>query len=294
MNDLISVIIPAYKAEKYIQEAIESVARQTYSEWEVVVVEDASEDKTEFIINNFSNSFSTSKIRYLKHSLNKGLGATRNTGIKNSTGEYIAFLDHDDIWEANHLETLLSLLKDKDADIAYSACNLFNHRIDEIFGYISPNDEELKEFPLSICRRNFIVPSATLVKKVALEDVGLMSEDRKIHGCEDMDCWMKLAQRQYKFVYTSQPTCYYRKHPEAMTAQFSGVNEQKIIVLSKYANSNNIFSEEARLSIAYIYIKLCKACFKSVKTFPKGIFYMIKSFIYFLVYSFIFKKLAIK
>jgi len=89
---LVSVIIPAYKSEQYISKALDSVFRQTYSKWEVIVAEDAYADRTEYIVKEFSVLLQESQVRYLKYDINRGLGATCNTAIKNSKGEYIAYL----------------------------------------------------------------------------------------------------------------------------------------------------------------------------------------------------------
>ena len=273
----ISIIIPAYKAEVYIKEALESIAKQTYKQWEVIVVEDASKDQTESIVKDFSASVPQNQVKFIRHEVNKGLGATRNTAIRQAEGEYIAFLDHDDAWQSNHLELLLYFLEQKKADVIYSASALFRVNIEDVYGYIKPSKDELDNFPISLCKRNFVVPSATLVSKSSLIDVGLMSEDRTIHGCEDMECWLKLALSGYNFAYTKQATCYYRKHPEAMTAQLNGVNRQKLRVLSQYAYSKSILSIEARLSAARLSAKLGQNYLQSRQNRFQGLLLILQS-----------------
>ena len=92
-----SVVIPAYNAEKFIDDAIQSVLGQTYTDYELIVVDDGSTDKTPLIVKGYENS-----VRCIQQE-NKGLSAARNTGIEHATGKWVAFLDADDTWHAEKL-----------------------------------------------------------------------------------------------------------------------------------------------------------------------------------------------
>src|SRR5262245_13613113 len=94
-NPLVSVIIPCYNREKLVGETIESVLNQTYQNFEVIVVNDGSTDGTEEAIKRYTSDV---RIHYLKHEVNKGIPTARNTGIKHAQGEYVAFLDSDDLF----------------------------------------------------------------------------------------------------------------------------------------------------------------------------------------------------
>ena len=107
-NDLVSIIVPAYNAEKYIADAIGSVLRQTYPYFELIIVDDASTDRTAEVVQSFSDQ----RIKLIRHASNKGPGAARNTAIEAARGKWIAFLDADDQWKANRLERLVDVLKD--------------------------------------------------------------------------------------------------------------------------------------------------------------------------------------
>ena len=106
-NELISVIIPSYNSGKFLGEAIESVVNQTYKNIEIIVINDGSTDNTEEIAKKWQKR--DERVRYLKHKENKGPSAARNTGIKNSRGEYIAFLDDDDEWLPEKLERVIEI-----------------------------------------------------------------------------------------------------------------------------------------------------------------------------------------
>jgi glycosyltransferase involved in cell wall biosynthesis len=114
---LISIIIPAYNAEKYIKEAIDSIVNQTYKNLEIIVINDGSTDKTEETI---KPCLSDSRIVYLKQE-NGGISKARNFGVKNSHGELVAFMDADDISALDRIEKQISFLEENpDYDIAYS------------------------------------------------------------------------------------------------------------------------------------------------------------------------------
>ncbi len=107
MNPTVSVIIPTYNRANLVSRAIKSVLNQTYQDFEIIVVDDCSEDNTEEIVKSFNDS----RIRYIKHKKNKGGSAARNTGIKRARGKYIAFLDDDDEWLPSKLEKQIMLFE---------------------------------------------------------------------------------------------------------------------------------------------------------------------------------------
>jgi succinoglycan biosynthesis protein ExoO len=108
LNDLVSIIIPAYNAEKQIADSLASVLKQTYSNFEVIVVDDASRDRT----TNVVRSFTDQRIRLICHSTNQGPGAARNTAIEAAEGKWIALLDADDQWHFSRLEKLIEVMSE--------------------------------------------------------------------------------------------------------------------------------------------------------------------------------------
>jgi len=105
-TDLVSIIVPAYNAEKYIGEAIESVLRQTYPYFEVIIVDDGSKDRTVEIVKSFKDK----RIHLIQHSKNKGVSAARNIAMKHAEGKWFALLDADDQWLPERLEKLMEIL----------------------------------------------------------------------------------------------------------------------------------------------------------------------------------------
>lgn len=108
IEHLVSIIMPAYNSEDFIGYAIESVIAQTYSNWELIIVDDCSTDKTAQIINDYSKN--DSRIKYKKLSANSGAAVARNKAIEFATGRFIAFLDSDDVWVQNKLEKQINYM----------------------------------------------------------------------------------------------------------------------------------------------------------------------------------------
>ena len=177
----ISVIMSAYNAQKTISRAIRSVLNQTYDDIELIVVNDCSTDNTEKIVKKYKDN----RIVYIKHDVNLGAGCARNTGIKNATGDYIAFLDSDDYYNKEYLQTMVDGTENGKFDIVSSgyiaiedkhrktkkpkACKAYdNLYINDNSGTIHFLNVQLVRKELfdrvEYCKRRFIEDSSTFVK----------------------------------------------------------------------------------------------------------------------------------
>ena len=128
---MISVIMPLYNNEKYVIEAIQSVINQTYKEWELLIINDASTDNSKNVVQKFLHQKKDNRIIFIDLKENKGVSFARNLGIKKSKGEYISFLDSDDFWDITFLKTLYTLLKKTNTSFACSSFSFFynkNHK----------------------------------------------------------------------------------------------------------------------------------------------------------------------
>lgn len=117
---VVSVIVPVYNAEKYIEETISSVRGQTFREWELLLVEDCSTDGTVSRIEEYIRRTGDSRIRLLRQPDNRGAAAARNRGVRESAGRYIAYLDADDLWLPEKLERELAFMEEKEAAFAFT------------------------------------------------------------------------------------------------------------------------------------------------------------------------------
>ena len=122
---LVSIITPCYNSEKYISEAIQSVIKQKYTKWEMIIVDDFSQDKSVEIIKGFVNQ--DKRIILIQLSSNKGAGYCRNRAIEEAKGQYYAFLDSDDIWFKNKISKQINFMKENDLAFSYSAYNFINN-----------------------------------------------------------------------------------------------------------------------------------------------------------------------
>lgn len=125
MSFLVSIIMPAYNAENLISDSINSVLSQTYKNFELIVIDDYSQDQTSQVVENFI--LKDKRVKLIKNIKNKGVAETRNTGLDQAKGDYVAFLDSDDKWVEDKLEKQLAVLKERnDVDVVYGSYYRFN------------------------------------------------------------------------------------------------------------------------------------------------------------------------
>jgi len=128
-NNLVSIITPIYNGAKYISETIESVIKQTYPNWEMIIVDDGSKDNSAEIIRIYEKKDERIK---LVQQANGGSASARNNGIRLAKGRYIALLDADDIWEKDFLKSQLALIKEKQAIVVHASYKRINENSEEI------------------------------------------------------------------------------------------------------------------------------------------------------------------
>lgn len=225
---IISVVIPVYNGEKTIQETIESVLKQTYQEFEIIAIDDGSQDNTLAIINSIQDQ----RIKVFSYP-NAGLSASRNRGFARASGEFIAFLDADDLWTQDKLESQLELLQQNpQAAVAYS----WTDHIDESGKFLKP--ASYTSCSGNIYERlligNFLsCGSNTLIRAESLKQVGGFDESLK--AAEDWDMWLRLAPR-YDFVVVPRPQVLYRVSPYSMSANISKMETASLRVIEKAYN----------------------------------------------------------
>jgi len=221
IEPLVSVIIPAYNAQQYITESIESVIAQTYKNWELIIVDDNSTDHTSSIIKEFT--LKDSRIKYL-HQDRGRQGKARNKAIKNSSGDYIAFLDADDVWEKTKLEVQVDIIENK-SNISVLFSQGYSLLAD---GTTTNMDVKVQEWSFQkdidlFIAENQIPILSLLVKKQALIDVNYFSEDPAIQNAEDYHLWIKLL-KQATFLSIPNRLFYYRIHEQQSTYQNSNLS----------------------------------------------------------------------
>jgi capsular polysaccharide biosynthesis protein cpsJ len=219
-HELISIIVPIYNTEKYLRQCLDSIINQTYTNFEVLLVNDGSTDSSGMICQEYLEN--DSRFRYFEKE-NGGVSSARNLGLERSGGAYITFIDSDDWVESNHLEALLKGIKENNADIAVSKHKSFNTE-DGLFyfpAYSNQNQNDLcikkkqirpflELFPkLNYLTHDFACIASKLFKKSLTQNLFL---DEKLPQSEDLDYFFKLYLRSESIVYIDEVTYIYVQH----------------------------------------------------------------------------------
>ncbi|MBK4732785.1 glycosyltransferase [Oxynema sp. CENA135] len=225
---LISVIIPAYNAENTIQETLKSVFKQTFTDFEVIVIDDGSQDATVELISNINDP----RFRFFSYS-NSGQGASRNRGLSHANGEYIAFLDADDLWTYDKLEAQLAALQaHPEAGVAYSWSDCIDENSEFLRrgGHLTVNGNVYTNLLLVNFLENGSNP---LIRRSAIDEVG--DFDESLPPAEDWDLYLRLAAR-YSFVAVDRPQVLYRVSDRSMSANVKKLEKVSLQVLDRAFN----------------------------------------------------------
>lgn len=186
----VSIVVPAWNAEKFILKTLATVAEQTFTDFEIIVVDDGSSDATQEVVDRFLEEKSL-RGRCIKQA-NKKIAGARNTGIRAAEAGLISFLDHDDLWFPNKLErTMAEFDAHPEADLVCHDENIVKNGVFVRVGKNGPLVENMYEQLLF--EGNALSPSATTVKKSKLIEAGLFREAPEFNTVEDYDLWMRLA-----------------------------------------------------------------------------------------------------
>lgn len=201
----VSVIIPAYNAAKYIGEALNSVFAQTFRSFEIIVINDGSEDTEELEreLKPYPDS-----LHYIKQE-NLGAAVARNTGLHAAAGEFVAFLDADDTWLPNFLEKQIEFLKGSNADLVYADAFLSGESplAGRTFMQMEPSRGEVTPENL-LAIRVTVLTSTVLARKKPIFDVGLF--DETFRRGQDFELWLRLAKAGARFAYQPEVLAHHR------------------------------------------------------------------------------------
>jgi glycosyltransferase involved in cell wall biosynthesis len=202
-----SIIVPLYNKESFVRDALNSILKQTYTDYEVIIVNDASTDDSAIV----AETFLSEKIRIIQHDKNKGLAAARNTGIQNATSNFITYLDADDVWKPTFLEHIFSLTQE------FSEAKIFATNYEEIWGTtlkIPVNGSEnldsnfkgyIDFFALNL-KQGIYCHGSVCFHKSVFEKIGLYNEE--IQFSEDLDFNIR-ANYHFKLAYSNSPQMIY-------------------------------------------------------------------------------------
>ena len=249
----ISVVVPAYNSQSTILETIYSVLQQSFSDFELIVINDGSTDKTLRLLSTVNDA----RLKVYSYP-NGGLPAARNRGIVRATGQFISFIDADDLWTPDKLELQLQALqKNPQAGVAYSWTICMGNDGSSFHPGISETVQGNVYSKLLV--GNFIGSgSNVLIRREAIESVGYFDESLK--SCEDWDYWMRLAP-QWDFVVVPKPQIIYRLSSGAMSSKLDVMEKYQTLVLEKaFASAPPQLQYLKKQGFAYIYLFMTRLC----------------------------------
>lgn len=222
----VSIIIPAYNAVAYLPETLESVFKQTFTDFEVLIIDDGSSDGTV----EWASQIADSRVKLISQT-NQGSSVARNTGITAAQGEYIALLDADDIWEQTKLEKQVRFLEENPSVGLVDTWTVLVDQQNKSTGKVIVSHAEkdawkqLVQFKTVCC-----CDSTPLIRRSCFETVGLFNPD--LPFLEDLDMWIRLAS-SYEFGVVKEPLVRYRQHPGSKSTNCQGMLEAFRTIIEK-------------------------------------------------------------
>lgn len=275
----VSVVIPTHNRAGFLPTAIDSVLKQSFQDFEILVVDDASNDGTAEVRDKFNDS----RIHWLRHDKPKGGAAARNTGIIHSKGEYIAFLDDDDEWYPDKLARQMEVMLGSEPQVGavYTGYVTVDRTSGCVRGQMIPtqrgnlHNKLLESNPIG-------GTSSMLIKRACLEKVGLF--DETLPSFQDRDLWIRIS-REFNFGYVQDPLLNYFDHPKKVWTNLDALMQGLEMMLKKYGSSP-AFKKQCSSRYLGFGVRLCdtgqiakgrRALLKSIVLCP----YRIKPYLYF-------------
>lgn len=228
---LISVVISVYNSEKFITRTLDCVKAQIFNDFEIIVIDDGSDDNTQIAVTGYINSNLNLRIRLISQE-NKGIAGARNKGILAARGRYIAFLDHDDIWYSEKLKKCYEVF------VRYPGVDLVCHNeamrdgSGKFIRNLNYGPYVPEMFRKLLFEGNCLSTSATVIKRNVLLESGMFIEDRIFSTAEDYDLWLRLS-KKYKFYFIREVLGEYIFSNISASSNFEKHYSNQIKVLKK-------------------------------------------------------------
>lgn len=252
----VSVIIPCYNQAQFLTDAIHSVLAQTYRDFEIIVVDDGSTDNTFQVASSFGGP-----VLCIRQE-NRGLAGARNKGIQHAKGEFIAFLDSDDMWFPRYLAIML-LPFSVFPTIGATYCGW--QYVDSA-GRLLPRTN-IRVVPpektySAMVFMDFMIPSGVFVRRECFDHLGLFDENLRVaQGCEDWDMWLRILSR-YRMIGVPQALVKYRVHSHNMSANLDQMERAKRAVIFKHFGGEENAAVIHRLAYGGLYLSLALVRFE--------------------------------
>jgi glycosyltransferase involved in cell wall biosynthesis len=239
----VSVIIPAYNVAPYIGETLDSVFAQTFADYEVIVVNDGSPD-TEELERTLARFLD--RLRYIKQE-NRGASAARNAGLRAAQGEFVAFLDADDLWLPNYLDEQIKFIRGRNCDLVCADAEVFSDSSNDENTYMeslmadAPPTGDVTFLGLLSAEQSLIT-SGVVVRREPVFQVGLF--DEALRNSQDFDLWLRLARHGTRMAYQRRTLLRYRSRDNSLSGDEVNVHRRELRVLEKVERSYDLSPAE--------------------------------------------------
>ena len=252
----VSIIIPTFNRLPFLVEAIKSVQRQTYRDYELIIVDDGSTDGTKAYLESLTNESEVLRprlsiyyqppLRYVFQK-NRGVSSARNNGILSSKGEFICFLDSDDQWHKTKLEKQMQVLESDPTQVAcytdekwiLNGEHFNQHKKHRKYG------GWIFEKALTLC---IISPSSIILKREVIDTLGLF--DEKFIVCEDYEYWLRLTAKHPVYFLDEKLIIKYGGHEDQLSRKYWGMDRHRVKALEKIISSGQLSTEQKALALA--------------------------------------------
>lgn len=207
---LVSILMPVYNGSAFLDRSIGSVLKQSYANWEIIIVDDHSSDNSSEVVKKYLND---KRIILKQNDCNKGIAASRNLALKQAKGDFIAILDQDDEWLPQKLEKQMRLFNSLDSTFGLVYCNT---KVQFENGYVQPFKKDIaprqsiEENFKKLYLTNYISSLTVVFRKECIQKVGYFNENIQWGG-DDYDLWLRIS-AQYKFAFVDEVLCIRHEH----------------------------------------------------------------------------------
>ena len=273
MKPTVSVIIPVYNGADEVRRAIDSALAQKNVNVEVIVLNDGSKDDTASVLAEYDD-----RIRAVNQR-NSGLSKTRNSGIALATGEWVAFLDHDDYWRPEKLSLQLQAAERTGFDVVYT--NAGNFGDVQRVGNLRSEPKAMVEGDLleALLQDNFIIVSSVMIRRTVIQKIG--GFDTSLPSVEDWDLWLKLASKGVRFAAVGEPVTMYQWRAGSMSKNYELMRSTRKTIVKRAletARANALPWSVRRRAMANI--ESCSAWFLAGSSPEKAIGWYVNSLWY--------------
>lgn len=249
MNELVSIIVPVYNVKKYITATIESVLAQTYTNWELLLIENGSTDGTREFLEQYLQENQDDRIRYVAMGENAGAAAARNYGMDLSSGRFVAFLDSDDLWQKEKLEHQVAFMKKHDAAFSFTGY--------EFADETGTGTGKVVYVPKTLCYKKAL-QNTTIFTSTVMFDTKKLSKDRlhmPLVKSEDTALWWRILRSGETAYGLQENLVLYRRIANSLSSN-------KIEAIRRIWN---LYRNEEKLSIPFSIYNFCLWAWRAVK-----------------------------